>query len=74
MNGVPHYFWRAVAQYSVVLDILVQEKRDGAAAKRFFNRLPRGHCQLNQVGTIIGNVHCKWRDLARLADPVRSQL
>ena len=29
-------------QHGVVLDILVQEKRDGAAAKRFFRRLLRG--------------------------------
>ncbi len=37
-----HYLWRAVDQHGVVLDILVQEKRDGAAAKRFFRRLLKG--------------------------------
>ena len=42
MNGVLHYLWRAVDQHGVVLDILVQEKRDGAAAKRFFKRLLQG--------------------------------
>ena len=42
INGVLHYLWRAVDQHGVVLDILVQEKRDGAAAKRFFRRLLRG--------------------------------
>jgi putative transposase len=31
-----------VDQHGVVLDILVQEKRDGAAAKRFFKRLLQG--------------------------------
>jgi putative transposase len=31
-----------VDQRGVVLDILVQEKRDGAAAKRFFRRLLKG--------------------------------
>jgi hypothetical protein len=40
-NGVLHYLWRAV-QHGVVLDILVQERRDGAAAKRFFRRLLKG--------------------------------
>jgi putative transposase len=39
---VLHYLWRAVDQHGVVLDILVQEKRDGAAAKRFFRRLLKG--------------------------------
>jgi putative transposase len=31
-----------VDQHGVVLDILVQEKRDGAAAKRFFRRWLKG--------------------------------
>ena len=38
-RGVLHYLRRAVDQHGVVLDILVQEKRDGAAVKRFFKRL-----------------------------------
>ncbi len=42
IRGVLHYLWRAVDQHGVVLDILVQEKRDGAAAKRFFRRLLSG--------------------------------
>ena len=37
-----HYLWRAVDQHGAVLDILVQEKRDGVAAKRFFKRLLQG--------------------------------
>lgn len=42
INGVLHYLWRAVDQHGVVLDILVQARRDGNAAKRFFERLLRG--------------------------------
>jgi putative transposase len=42
INGVLHYLWRAVDQHGVVLDILVQARRNGAAAKRFFKRLLRG--------------------------------
>jgi putative transposase len=42
IGGMQHYLWRAVDQHGVVLDILVQEKRDGAAAKRFFRRLLKG--------------------------------
>jgi putative transposase len=39
---VLHYLWRAVVQNGVVLDILVQDRRNGTAAKRFFNRLLQG--------------------------------
>ena len=42
INGVLHYLWRAVDQHGVVLDILVQDRRNGSAAKRFFNRLLAG--------------------------------
>jgi putative transposase len=42
IRGVLHYPWCAVDQLGIVLDILVQEKRDGAAAKRFFKRLLQG--------------------------------
>ena len=37
-----HDLWRAVDQHRVVLDILVQDRRDSNAAKRFFRRLPKG--------------------------------
>jgi putative transposase len=39
IGGVQHYLWRAVDQDGVVLDILVQPRRDGNAAQRFFRRL-----------------------------------
>ena len=39
INGVLHCLWRAVDQHGVVLDILVQDRRNGSAAKRFFKRL-----------------------------------
>jgi putative transposase len=38
-QGVQHYLWRAVDQNGVVLDILVQSRREANAAKRFFRRL-----------------------------------
>jgi putative transposase len=41
LNGVIHYLWRAVDQNGVVVDILVQARRDRAAAERFFRRLLR---------------------------------
>jgi putative transposase len=39
INGELHYLWRAVDQHGVVLDILVQDRRNATAAKRFFKRL-----------------------------------
>ena len=42
INGALHYLWRAVDQHGVVLDILVQDRRNATAAKRFFKRLLAG--------------------------------
>jgi putative transposase len=42
INGELFYLWRAVDQREVVLDIFVQERRNAAAAKRFFRRLLAG--------------------------------
>ena len=42
IRGELHYLWRAVDQHGVVLDILVQGRRNATAAKRFFKRLLAG--------------------------------
>ena len=42
INGEQHYLWRAVDQHGVVLDILVEDRRDATAAKRFFKCLLHG--------------------------------
>jgi transposase-like protein len=39
INGQLHSLWRAVEQHGVVLDILIQDQRNGNAAKWFFKRL-----------------------------------
>ncbi|BFL66233.1 IS6 family transposase [Roseomonas mucosa] len=39
INGELHYLWRAVDQHGVVLDILVQSRRNAGAAKHFFRHL-----------------------------------
>ena len=39
INGKRQYLWRAVDQDGNVIDILVQARRDAAAARRFFRRL-----------------------------------
>ena len=43
INGRQHYLWRAVDQDGDVVDVYLQCKRDGATAKRFFNRLLKSH-------------------------------
>jgi putative transposase len=42
INGELHYLWRAVDQHGAVLDILVQDRRNATAAKRFFKHLLAG--------------------------------
>ena len=37
--GKTHYLWRAVDQHGVVLDVLVQRRRDRKAAKRLLRKL-----------------------------------
>ena len=43
INGTQHYLWRAVDQDGEVVDVYLQAKRNGAAAKRFFKRLIRSY-------------------------------
>jgi putative transposase len=55
IGGIQHYLWRAVDQeslpherseclgYGEVVDVYLQKRRDGAAAKRFFKRLLKKH-------------------------------
>ena len=43
INGKQHYLWRAVDQDGEVVDVYLQAKRDGNAAKRSFKRLLRSH-------------------------------
>ncbi len=42
IQGAQYYFWRAVDPDGIVLDILVQGRRDAKAAKCFFKRLLKG--------------------------------
>ena len=39
IKGKQFYLWRAVDQHGVVLDILMQRRRNKAAAKKFFRKL-----------------------------------
>jgi putative transposase len=43
IDGKQHYLWRAVDQDGEVVDVFLQKRRDGAAAKRFLKRLLKKH-------------------------------
>ncbi len=43
IDGIQLYLWRAVDQDGEVVDVYLQKRRDGAAAKRFFKRLLKTH-------------------------------
>ncbi|WP_407700967.1 IS6 family transposase [Streptomyces hirsutus] len=49
INGEQKYLWRAVDADGTVLDILVQNRRDTAAARRFFRRLLKRTCSVPRV-------------------------
>ncbi|MBL3671768.1 IS6 family transposase [Streptomyces sp. M2CJ-2] len=49
INGEQKYLWRAVDQDGTVLDILVQNRRDTAAARRFFRTLLKRTCSVPRV-------------------------
>lgn len=43
IDGKQHYLRRAVDQDGEIVDIFLQKRRDGRAAKRFFKRLLKNH-------------------------------
>src|SRR6476660_3391824 len=47
--GKKHWLWRAVDQDGLVLDILVQSRRDKRAAKRLLRKLLKRHCRAPRV-------------------------
>jgi putative transposase len=47
--GVKHWLWRAVDQDGMVLDILVQRRRDENAAKRLLRKLLKKQCRAPRV-------------------------
>jgi putative transposase len=43
IDGKQYYLWRAVDQDGEIVDVFLQRRRDGKAAKRFFKRLLKTH-------------------------------
>lgn len=67
--GVKHWLWRAVDQTGMMLDVLVQSRRDKGAAKRLLRKLLKrqcraashGHRQARQLqrGVTGGHARCR---------------
>src|SRR6267154_4715769 len=51
LRGEPYLLWRAVDEHGAELDILVQKRRDKAAAKRFFKRVLRSSSVPREIVT-----------------------
>lgn len=49
LSGKRKYLWRAVDAAGTVLDILIQSRRDTAAARRFFRTLLKKTCAVPRV-------------------------
>jgi len=49
ISGVKHWLWRAVDQNGMVLDILVQSRRNTQAAKRLLRKLMKRQCRPPRV-------------------------
>ncbi len=49
ITGVQHWLWRAVDQNGMVLDVLVQSRRDKRAAKRLLRKLLKRQCRAPRV-------------------------
>src|ERR687895_553722 len=47
--GVQHWLWRAVDQTGMVLDVLVQSRRDKRAAERLLGKLLKRQCRAPRV-------------------------
>src|SRR3954468_4420 len=47
--GQKHWLWRAVDQDGIVLDVLVQKRRDKQAAKRLLRKLLKRQCRVPRV-------------------------
>jgi len=67
INGKQHYLWRAVDQNGDLVDVFLQARRDGAAAKRFFRRLIRNNN--GEPGKIVTDNLCSYAVASREVIP-----
>ena len=50
--GVQHWLWRAVDQNGMVLDVLVQSRRDKRAAERLLRKLLKRQCRPRPASSV----------------------
>ena len=55
ITGVKHWLWRAIDQAGVVLDVLVQRRRNKQAAKRLLRKLLRRQMRAAHAGSFRGS-------------------
>ena len=65
IRGEQHYLWRALDQEGDVVEVLLQDRRDAKAAKRFFRRVIRCHGDTPRkiVTDKLGSYRVAHRDL-----------
>ena len=75
MSGQRRYLWRAVDQDGDLIDLLVQPRRDGRAARRFFRTLSRSQRQepSRLVTDKLGSYRVAHRDVRPLVPHDTSQ-
>ena len=68
INGQRQYLWRAVDQDGDLIDLLVQPRRDGRAARRFFRKLLKSQRQepVRLVTDKLGSYRVAHRDVMPL--------
>lgn len=66
IQGKQHYLWRAVDQDGDVVDVLLQQRRDGKAAKRFFKCLLKTRFQIPSASRVRPLMQPYDRPLIRL--------
>ena len=71
INGQRQYLWRAVDQGGDLIDLLVQSRRDGRAARRFFRRLLKSQRQepSRLVTDKLGSYQVAHRDVMPFGHP-----
>ncbi len=74
IHGQRQYLWRAVDQDGDVIDILVQPRRDGPAARRFFRKLLKSQRQepYRLVTDKLGSYRVAHRDVMPRGGPRNS--
>ena len=67
IDGIQYYQWRAVDQDGEVVDVFLQKRRDGVAAKRFLNGHATVYKLFNLGRHLISSMHNRLNRLRAFA-------